>query len=430
MTTQPPARSDALPLGMLSDEAIRRILFTLGALIVYRLGNFLPMPGINPQALHELLTAQPSVVGWLRTNEAISRVSIFSLGVTPYVSACILLYLASGFSGYLRALRHSGDATGRRQFNQYIRLGALVLAAIQAYGISIGLEDVRGAVLNPGFSFRLSAVVSIVAGTMLLMWLGEQISARGVCDGIWLLFAASFIAELPANFAGLAWLFRTAALAAWVVPTCAALFVALTALIVLFEKAERRIAVNTPAHDPGEDLPRPAPLRLRLDYSGILAPLLGSTVLAVLLALAALAPEGLPWLRKLTAALERGQPLHLALYAGLIVFFVLFFTAAAIDTRRWANEVGRSGGLIQGIPERVAPADYVDGILTRTALLGALYLTLICLAPELLIAIAAVQFYLGGPSMLVAVLVGMDAIEYLQHHFVRRVGPGFGLGRE
>ena len=347
MTTQPSAQPAALPT--MPDEVTRRILFTLGVLVIYRLGNFLPLPGINPQALTELLTVRPSSANWLGANEAMRRVSIFSLGVTPYVTACVLLYLASGFSERLRALRLSAGAPRRRQFNQYIRVGALILAAMQAYAIAIALEDAR-MVLDPGFVFRLSTVVSLLAGTILLIWLGEQISARGICDGIWLLFAASFIAELPANVAGLAWLASTAELAGWVAPAYAALFVALTALIVLFERAERRIAVRASAADRSDGVPQASLLRLRLDNSGILAPVLASTLLTVLLTLAALAPEGLPWVAKLVSALERGQPLNLVLYAGLIVFFFLFFAAAAFDTRRWVAEVGGAGGSVQGFP--------------------------------------------------------------------------------
>ena len=418
MTTQPSAQPAALPT--MSDEVTRRILFTLGVLVIYRLGNFLPLPGINPQALTELLTVRPSSANWLGANEAMRRVSIFGLGVTPYVTASVLLYLASGFSERLRVLRLSAGAPSRRQFNQYIRVGALILAAMQAYAIAIALEDAR-MVLDPGFVFRLSTVVSLLAGTILLIWLGEQISARGICDGIWLLFAASFIAELPANVAGLAWLASTAELAAWVAPAYAALFVALTALIVLFERAERRIAVRASAADRSDGVPQASLLRLRLDNSGILAPVLASTLLTVILTLAALAPEGLPWVAKLVSALERGQPLNLVLYAGLIVFFFLFFAAAAFDTRRWVAEVGGAGGSVQGIPEGVPMAAYLDGVLTRIAFLGALYLTLICLVPELLTTFAAAPFYLGGTSLLVAVLVAMDAIQRFQVLIPRRV---------
>jgi len=408
MTMQPVARrpSGALPLRSQSDELTRRILLTLGALVVYRLGSYIPVPGTNAQSLGQLLTGRPGLPSWFAASEAITRVSIFALGVTPYVTACVFVYLASGVSERLRSLRLSRSAADRRQFNQYIRLGAMLLAVVQAYGIAIALEGTRGVVQEPGLAFRSGVVVSMVAGTMLLIWLGEQISERGVCDGIWLLYAAAFVAELPANVAALIQLIRQGALADWVLPGCAALLVGLTALIVLFERAERRIAVRAAGASRGSGTPQTSFLRLRLDSSGILAPLLAAALLGIPVALASVTP----WLPRLVDALGRGQPLHLLLYAGLIVFLTLFFAAAAFDARRWAREMREAGGSVQGTPEGTPVHEYVEDVQTRVALLGALYLALVCLAPELLIVFASVPFYLGGPSLLVAVLAAMDAI--------------------
>jgi preprotein translocase subunit SecY len=409
MTIEPVARrpSGVLPLRSQSDELTRRILFTLGALAVYRLGSYIPVPGTSAQAFGQLLTGRPGLPSWLGPNVAVSRLSILALGVTPYVMACVFLYLASGVSEQLRSLRLSRSAADRRQFNQYIRLGALLLAAAQASGMAVALEEVRGVVQDPGLVFRMSTVVSMVAGTMLLIWLGEQISVRGICDGIWLLYAADFIAELPANAASLVQLTGRAVLAGWVLPGCAALLVALTALIVLFERAERRIAIRNPGNGRGADTPPASFLRLRLDSSGILAPLLASSLLAIPVALASL----VPWLPGMVDTLGRGQPLYLVLYAALIVFLALFFAAAAFDPRQWARELREAGGSVEGLPLGAQVHAYVGGVQTRVALLGALYLALVCLAPELLIVFASVPFYLGGPSLLVAVLVAMDAIQ-------------------
>jgi preprotein translocase subunit SecY len=409
MTIEPVARrpSGALPLRLQSDELTRRILFTLGALVVYRLGSYIPVPGTSAQAFGQLLTGRPGLPGWLGANLAVSRLSILALGVTPYVTACVFLYLASGVSEQLRSLRLSRSAADRRQFNQYIRLGAILVAAAQAYSVAVALEEVRGVVQDPGFVFRASTVVSMVAGTMLLIWLGEQISARGICDGIWLLYAAAFITELPANIAVLVQLIRQGALADWMLPGCAALLVGLTALIVLCERAERRIAVRAPGASRGSGTPQTSFLRLRLDSSGVLAPLAAFAVLAIPAMLTAVAPR----LAGLAVAVRPGQPLHLVLYAGLIVFLALFFAAAAFDARRWTREVREAGGSVQGTPEGTPAHAYVDGVQTRVALLGALYLAFLCLVPELLTVFASVPFSLGGTSLLVAVLVAMDAIQ-------------------
>jgi preprotein translocase subunit SecY len=389
----------------LSDQAAKRIRFTLGALIVWRLGNFLPLPGINLEVFAQLLAPPPGALGSFIVSDAVARVSVFSLGVTPYVASFILLHLLCAFSAHLRDLRRAG-ASGWRRFNQLIRAVAVFFAVVQGYGIAVGLEGVRDLVPQPGFLFRTGVVVSLVAGTMFLIWLGDQISARGVGDGVWLIFAAGYIAGVPAVAVGM--LGVAGSLPAWVIPACLVLLAGMTALVVLVERAERRLPLRYRASAGVERAPF---LSLKIDNTGVLAPMLAAALIILPALLATqLEPEGLGWATNIARTFARGHPLFFLVYAGLIVFLVFFFTAVAVDSRQLARELGVRGGTVVGIEEGERTVEHIDNVLAHLTLIGAVYLVILCLVPEVMIAYAAFPLYLGGVALLVTVLVALGIL--------------------
>jgi preprotein translocase subunit SecY len=384
-----------LPSVPWSDDLASRIWLTMGVLLVYRLGIHVPLPGIDTDAFVHLLptTPQPGLGQPFSSSGAAGRLPVFALGVMPYISSCIFLHAIAAFYSPLRALRREG-VTGWRRFNQYVRMGAVVLAAWQAYGIAVAMENVTSLVPQPGLQFRISVTVTLVAGSMLLIWLGERIFARGATDGIWLLFVASQIADLPAGLAALAEISRTGAVAAWVVPAGGAVLVALVALIVLVERAERQFP--TPGATRGVSTES-----FRLDNTGVLAPAIATTVyLLPLLVTLSAGPAGqMPgWAVRLAEALMPGQALYLLIYALAIVLLVFFFT------RMLAKPY-------TGRPEQVAER---DAVLMRLTLIGGLYLAVLCTVSELLIRLALFPFYVGGISLLVVVLVALDVLSHLQ----------------
>ena len=373
--------SDAAP-GRWPTELTERIAFTVMALLIYRAGLALPVPGVDTAVFARMLDT-----GFAAAN----RLSVFSLGVVPYFSAYVLVYLLAGFIRPLARMAQSGVA-GRLRFNQVTRVVALLLATYQAFAIAQALEGMRGVVPEPGLEFRLGVAASLIAGTMFLTWLGEQISRRGICDGIWLLIAAGFIAQLPASAASLVELAQTGAIASSTMLASFAMLPALVALIVLFERAERRITLSN-AH-PGD-----ASLSIRLDYTGILAPILAFQVLALPMILFMASNGQGGWF-------ARGAPLFVLAYAVLIVLFVFFLTArvtcpkAIMDAARRLDT--RSGG-----------GENVARVLGRTIMLGALYLVLLFVAPEVMVSLG-LPFYAGGMPLLVTVLVMLDALTNAQ----------------
>lgn len=381
---QPASRTGLLSI---DSELVRRVLFTIGALVIPRLGGFLPLPGINPDMFLQVLPVGASgVLG----SEAARRLSIFALGVMPYVSACVIVYVIAAFSSRLRSLRWSGPM-GQRQLNHYIRVVALALAAFQGFGLAGAFEGIRGLVPEPGLGFRIGVTVSLVAGTAFLLWLGEQISQRGIGDGVWLLLAADTIAGLPQAAFGILDLGIKGRLPEWALPACLAAVVALTALIVLAERAVRIV----PAGSAGG-----RSVQLRLNYSGILAPTLASSLLLVPLMIASTMSDGGAGLGWIAAVLSRGQLVFFLSYAGLIAFFVFFFAAAAVDPAR-----------ASGAPS--SPGSF-DAVFTRVTALGAFYLVVLCVAPEAMIGLSF-PAYIGGTSLLISVLVAMDIIAKWQH---------------
>ena len=402
-------------LPALSPDTAKRIAFTLGALVIWRLGCFVPLPGVSLDVFAQLLRAQPGSSPFV--SEAVARVSVFSLGVSPYVGSYVLLHVLCAFSQRLRDLRRAGPS-GWERFSHLIRFGALLLAVYQGYGIAVGLEAVPNVTSHPGFFFRTGVVVSLVAGTMFLIWLGEQISLRGVGSGVWLIFAASYVAGVPAAIYEINKLFAIGILSGRALVLCIALAVGLIALIVFVEGAERRLPVEYAAD--GRTNPTPF-LSLKIDNTGVLAPMLASAVILVPAILAgALEPEGAGWATNVARALARGTPFFIA-YAALIILFTLFLTAALIDSRQLAQELGHSGGNLVGAAE--GSAEFVDGVLARLTLIGALYLVVLCVVPEILVSYAAVPFYLGGVPLLVTTLVAIGVLADVATPPRRRIGP-------
>ena len=401
-------------LPALSADAVKRIAFTLGVLALWRLGCFVPLPGVNLDVFAQLLRAQPG--SSLLVSEAVARVSVFSLGVAPYVWSYVLLHVLCAFSERLRNLRRAGPL-GWERFSHLIRAGALLIAVYQGYGIAVGLEAVPNVTSHPGFFFRTGVVVSLVAGTMFLIWLGEQISLRGVGSGVWLIFAASYVAAMPAAIYEITNLFAVGTLSGQALVVCIALVVGLIALIVLVEGAERRLPVE---YADRRTVATPF-LSLKIDNTGVLAPMLASAVILVPAALAAaLEPEGAGWATNVARALARGTPFFIA-YAALIVLFTLFLTAALIDSRQLVQELGHSGGNLVGAAQ--GGAEFVDGVLARLTLIGALYLVVLCVVPEILVSYAAVPFYLGGVPLLITTLVAIGVLADVATPLERRAGP-------
>jgi preprotein translocase subunit SecY len=403
--TLPPTRFEDFGLPSLSADTVKRIGFTLGALVIWRLGNFLPLPGVRLDAFAQLLKQQPGA--FIFANDAVARVSVFSLGVAPYVGSYVLLHVMCAFSERLRSLRRAGPL-GWQRFSHMIRAGALLIAIFQSYRIAVALEAVPNLISQPGFFFRTGAVLSLVAGTMFLIWLGEQISARGVGSGVWLIFAASYVVEVPVAVFAISNLVARGALPVWVMAASIALAVGLIALIVLVEGAERRLPVDYTTDR------RTNPTRflaLKIDNTGVLAPILASALLLVPSILATLLePGGVGWVTNITRTLARGHPLFIVCYAALIILFAFFFTAATIDSKQLTSELDHSGGKIVGVAESEHPAEFLDAVLARLTLIGALYLVVLCVVPEMMVNYAAVPFYLGGIPLLVIALVAIGVL--------------------
>jgi preprotein translocase subunit SecY len=400
----------------------RRIWFTLGALMVYRLGTYIPIPGIDPQILAELFRQQAGgVLGMfdMFAGGALGRMTIFALGVMPYISAAILIRLMTAVSPRLEALEKAGEA-GRKKLNQYIRYGTLVLCIFQSYGIAVGLEG-GGAVIDPGPFFRATTVVTLTGGTIFLMWLGEQITQRGVGNGISLIIFSGIVANLPSAIAATLELGRTGGLPGGLIPILIVMSVAVIAFIVFVERAQRRIIVQYPKRQVGSKMfgGEASHLPLKLNTSGVIPPIFASSLLLMPLTVAGFSGgTGPEWLTSITATLGRGQPLYLAVYIGLIVFFAFFYTAIVFNPADTADNLKKHGGFIPGYRPGKTTADYLDHVLTRLTVIGAAYLALVCLLPEILISKFAVPFYFGGTSLLIVVSVTMDTVGQIHSHLL------------
>ena len=412
-----------------AEELKKRIWFTLGALVVYRIGTFIPMPGIDPVAFAETFRQNSSgILGMVNlfAGGAIERMAIFALNIMPYISASIIMQLMSSVSPKLEALKKEGEQ-GRKMINQYTRYLTVLLAAFQAYGIAIGLEGSRGpagsVVVDPGWFFRMSTVITLVGGTMFLMWLGEQITARGVGNGISLIIFAGIVAGLPSALLGLFELARTGALATPLLLALLLLILAVVAAIVFMERAQRRLLIQYPKRQVGNRMfqGEASHLPLKLNTAGVIPPIFASSLLLLPITAAQFSQgqgTGSEWLSAVVAALGRGQPLHIVIYVAMIIFFAFFYTAVVFNAKDTADNLRKYGGYLPGIRPGEKTAEYIDYVLTRITLIGALYLAIVCVLPELLIAYAAVPFYFGGTSLLIAVSVTMDTVAQIQSHLL------------
>jgi preprotein translocase subunit SecY len=392
----------------------RRIFFLLGALVVYRIGGHIPVPNIDPAQLQQLFAGQSGgILSMFNmfSGGALARFSVLALGIMPYISASIIMQLMTYVVPSLEAIKKEGEA-GRRKITQYTRYGTLVLAIFQALGIALALEGSPGLVLNPGFGFRMTTVVSLVAGTMFLMWLGEQITERGLGNGISILIFAGIVAGLPSAIGGLFELVRTGAMSIIICLLIIALVIFVTFAVVFVERGQRKILVNYAKRQVGNKVygGQSSHLPLKLNMSGVIPPIFASSIILLPATVVGwfATGEGLRWLKDLAAALSPGQPIYVLLYAAMIVFFCFFYTALVFNSRETADNLKKSGAFIPGIRPGEQTAKHIDRILGRLTLAGAIYITAVCLLPEFLVLKYNVPFYFGGTSLLIIVVVTMD----------------------
>ena len=398
----------------------RRLWFLAGALIVYRLGAHIPVPGIDPARLAELFQGQQGgILGVfnLFSGGALSRFTIFALGIMPYISASIIMQLLTVAVPSLEALKKEGEA-GRRKITQYKRYGTLALALFQALGISVALESQAGLVLDPGMMFRFVTISTLVTGTMFLMWLGEQITERGIGNGISIIIFAGIAAGLPGSIGGLLELVNTGAMHELTALFIVALVVAVTAVVVFVERGQRKILVNYAKRQVGNKVygGQSSHLPLKLNMAGVIPPIFASSIILFPATLAGwfATSESTRWLKDLAATLSPGQPVYVLLYAAAIVFFCFFYTALVFNAKETADNLKKSGAFVPGIRPGEQTARYIDKILTRLTLVGAVYITLVCLLPEFMILKWNVPFYFGGTSLLIIVVVTMDFMAQVQ----------------
>jgi len=392
----------------------RRLVFLLLALVVYRIGAHIPVPGINPDALQQLFKGnQGGILNLFNmfSGGALSRFTVFALGIMPYISASIIMQLMSYVVPTLEAIKKEGEA-GRRKITQYTRYGTLLLAIFQSLGIALALEGTSGLVITPGFGFRMTAVVSLVAGTMFLMWLGEQITERGLGNGISILIFAGIAAGLPRAIGGLLELVSTGAMSIIVALFIIAIVAAVTFVVVFVERGQRKILVNYAKRQVGNKVygGQSSHLPLKLNMSGVIPPIFASSIILLPATVVGwfATGEGLRWLKDIASLLSPGQPIYVMLYAAAIVFFCFFYTALVFNSRETADNLKKSGAFIPGIRPGEQTARHIDKILSRLTLAGAIYITAVCLLPEFLVLKYNVPFYFGGTSLLIIVVVTMD----------------------
>ncbi|EEY04777.1 preprotein translocase subunit SecY [Brucella neotomae] len=407
-----------------AEELKKRIWFTLGALLVYRFGTYIPLPGINPDALAQAFQQHSQgVLGLFNmfAGGAVGRMAIFALGIMPYISASIIVQLMTSVVPSLEALKKEGEA-GRKIINQYTRYGTVLLALVQAYAISVGLQSGNGIVTNPGPFFIVSSVITLVGGTMFLMWLGEQITARGIGNGISLIIFSGIVANLPHAISGTLELGRTGALSTGLILGVIVLAVALVAVIVFVERAQRRLLIQYPKRQVGNRMFQgdTSHLPLKLNTAGVIPPIFASSLLLLPATVAGFAntTEMPAWATTVLNALGHGQPLYMLFYAALMAFFCFFYTAIVFNPKDTADQLKKHSGFIPGIRPGESTAEYIDYVLTRITVVGAIYIVLVCLLPEFLISATGVPFYLGGTSLLIVVSVTLDTVAQIQGHLI------------
>jgi preprotein translocase subunit SecY len=410
-----------------ATELKKRLWFTLGALIVYRIGSYIPIPGIDAMALAEIFnTARSGILGMfdMFSGGSLSRMTIFALNVMPYISASIIVQLMSAVVPRLEELRKEGEV-GRKKLNQYTRWLTLALAIGQSFGIALGLEQARAAagpvVPDPGFFFRVSTVITLTGGTMFLMWVGEQITARGVGNGASLIIFAGIVAGLPSALASTLELGRTGAYTALFIIFLLAGALILITFIVFMERAQRRINVQYPKRQVGNKMfgGEASHMPLKINMASVMPPIFASSILLIPATFTAFTTaDAQHWLNDVAAALSHGQPLFIFLYVAMIVFFAFFYTAIAFNPADTADNLKKYGGFIPGIRPGKNTADYLDYVATRLTVVGAAYLSVVCLAPEFLITYYSTPFYLGGTSLLIVVSVTMDTVAQIHSHLL------------
>ena len=411
-----------------ATELKKRIWFTLGCLIVYRLGTYIPIPGVDPVALADVFAQmQGGVLGIFDAfaGGALGRMTIFALNIMPYISAAIIMQLLTAVSPTLEQMKKEGEV-GRKKINQYTRYGTVLLAAVQAYGISVGLEGLQtsrggSAVIDPGLFFRFTTVVTLTGGTIFLMWLGEQITQRGVGNGISLIIFAGIVANLPLALGQVFELTRTGQMAVPFLLFLLLMAVAVITAIVFVERGQRRIVVQYPKRQVGNKVfgGEASHLPMKVNPSGVIPPIFASSLLLMPLTVAGFSATGGPeWLTWVTATLGRGQPLYLLIFVALISFFAFFYTGIVFNPYDTADNLKKQGGFIPGIRPGKNTGDYLNFVLMRLTCLGAIYLSLVCMLPEILISRFAVPFYFGGTSLLIVVSVTMDTVGQIHSHLL------------
>lgn len=408
----------------------KRIWFTLGALLVYRMGTYIPLPGINPAAFAQAFQGQASgILGLFNmfSGGAVERMAIFALGIMPYISASIIIQLMTSVVPSLEQLKKEGEQ-GRKVINQYTRYGTVLLATLQAYGIAAGLESGNNVVLEAGWFFRISTVITLVGGTMFLMWLGEQITARGIGNGISLIIFAGIVAALPGAVVSTLELGRTGAISTGIIVAIIVVAAAVIAFIVFMERAQRRLIIQYPKRQVGQRMFQgdTSHLPLKLNTAGVIPPIFASSLLLLPATVAGFAnTTDLPgWASATLASLGHGQPLYMVLYGAMIMFFAFFYTAIVFNPKDTADNLKQHGGFIPGIRPGERTAEYIDRVLTRITFVGALYLVFVCLLPEFIIAQTGVPFYLGGTSLLIVVSVTLDTVAQIQGHLIAQQYEG------
>ncbi|GAN76953.1 preprotein translocase subunit SecY [Acidisphaera rubrifaciens] len=417
-----------LNLGTLSKatELKKRIWFTLGALIVFRIGTYIPVPGVDAAVMGEMLNQHGGgILGMfdMFTGGALGRMTVFALNIMPYISASIIIQLMTSAIPSLESLKKEGES-GRKKMNQYTRYLTVLIATFQAYGISFGLENMHGsfgaAVIDPGWFFRISCVVTLVGGTMFLMWIGEQITARGVGNGTSLIIFAGIVANLPHALASMLDMARTGALSPIFLVAFLVIAIGVIAGIVYIEQAQRRVPIQYPKRQVGTRMfgGDSTHMPLKINTSGVIPPIFASSILLVPATIAGFATGGPAWLSTIAGQLAHGRPLYMALYAFMIIFFSYFYTAVVFNPQETADNLKKYGGFVPGYRPGSATAEYFDYILTRLTTVGALYLVAVCMLPEILMSRYSVPFYFGGTSLLIIVSVTMDTVTQIQSHLL------------
>ncbi len=409
-------------------ELRQRLLFLLGALVVFRIGTFIPVPGIDPVALEALFDQQRGTIldmFNMFSGGALERFSVFALGIMPYISASIIMQLLTAVHPKLEQLKKEGES-GRRKINQYTRYATVGLASFQAIGVAIALESQQtgsgGVVIAPGIGFRVTAAVTLVTGTMFLMWLGEQVTERGIGNGISMIIFAGIVAGLPSAIGGTLELSRTGEVHTLLVLLLMVIVLAVTAFVVFMERGQRRITVNYAKRQVGRKMygGTSSHLPLKVNMAGVIPPIFASSIILFPATMAGWfgTGEGMGWVKDIATTLSPGQPLYVLLYAIAIIFFCFFYTALMFNPEETADNLKRSGAFIPGIRPGRQTAHYIDGVMTRLTVVGALYITLVCLLPEFMILNWNVPFYFGGTSLLIVVVVVMDFMSQVQAHLM------------